>query len=571
MAERIGEMLVRMGLITEESLRHALNVQRSAPGRRLGAVLVDLGLIDPNDLARVLAERMGLALARDCGLCWDGELLARMPPGFCQRYLVAPFRPPGATDQRTAYLAMADPTNLQALDEARQHVGMQLQPVVATPSEILSVLAQKYAISEPTTEASAAPAPARAKARIEFISEEEETPDRAQEVQVVDTVNDIIADAIETGASDIHFEPGPDHVQVRFRVRGQLRNVLRMPGSAKKPVISYLKVLAGMDITNRSVPQDGHIKARFAGRAIDLRLATLPSIFGEKAAIRVLDSGRSTLALQQVGFDEDTMRRLNWALNQQQGVIIVAGPTGSGKTTTLYACLKALQDVTKNTMTIEDPVELILDGVTQIEVHESVGLTFAEGLRAILRQNPDVIMVGEVRDQETCEIAIRAGLTGHLVLTTVHAQDAILSLARLADLGAQHYLLAAAVNIVVAQRLVARNCPQCREEVEPDPTLLGQLEDMLGHPVQGPFFRGRGCPTCRGRGLAGLTAVAESLSLGGELRQLVGQGAPEEELRRAALRAGFRPLMEVGLEKARSGEISLEQVFNNLPSPRIAR
>ncbi|MBE3575609.1 MAG: type II secretion system ATPase GspE, partial [Firmicutes bacterium] len=496
---------------------------------------------------------------------------------------------PIAINGQRLTLAVADPFNVVALDEVRQITGMEIQLVLVGESDLERALAQHYGLRDVAAVAQevlaavpAQPGPGRGDA-LAGGSEPDEEPDverlrqMVEEAPIVRLVNVIISQAVRERASDIHIEPQEHDVRIRYRVDGLLREAMSAPRRTHPGLVSRIKVLAKLDIAQRRLPQDGQIRTRVEGKELDIRVATLPTVYGEKVVLRLLSRDGNLLDLQALGFSAANLQQVEHALSRPYGMILVTGPTGSGKTTTLYAALSRLNATERNIITVEDPVEYSLPGVNQIQVNPKAGLDFATALRAILRQDPDVIMVGEIRDQETARIAVQAALTGHLVLSTLHTNDAAGTLTRLVDMGIEPYLVASALVCVVAQRLVRRVCPDCRESYVPDeaewevvsgidgPALAqggsGAGEAGVPRPDKPVLYRGRGCGRCGQTGYAGRLAIHEVITVSADLRRHLLAGEPAEAIAEAAVAHGMVRLRQDGLAKALAGQTTLAEVL----------
>ncbi len=544
----LGTLLLRAGVISEPQLEEALERQ-AASGRKLGSVLVDLGHTDEDTIARTLADQKGLEYVSLISYDISRDAAAQVSERLARREQMIPI---GYRDNAVV-LAMADPLDIAAMDDVRLRTGLEVLPVVATASQIA------WAIQKYITSADA----------FEGISEAEEPPDDDaqvtignEDVPIVRLVNQLIREAVTDGASDIHLEPGPQHVIVRFRVDGVLREVMRVPLSARASLVSRVKVMADLDISERRRPQDGRISVNVNERTIDMRVATLPTPYGESIVIRILNPESQQQTLEKLGMserDRETMLRM---LSRPHGEILVSGPTGSGKSTTLYAALMHLNVPTRKIITIEDPIEYRIEGLTQMAVVPGIGLTFARLLRTVLRSDPDVVLVGEIRDAETAQIATRAALTGHLVLSSIHTNDAPSALTRLADMEVAPFIAGNALVGVVAQRLTRRLCPSCRTKVRVSGAMLAEYRiDPSEFEVTSVWQPGaEGCDDCFGTGYRGRMGVFEIMEMNDELERLFLEQAPSEEIRAAALRAGMRPLRADGLEKVAAGLTSLEEL-----------
>jgi len=548
----LGDILVEYNLITPAQLEEALKAQRET-GERLGEALVRLGYVSEDDILEVLEYQLGIPRVSLADRPLSPDLVRSLPESVIRRHKVLPLRKEGGI----LTVAVADPLNVVALDDLRFATGLEINPVMARHREIEEALERCLA----------APEMGRAVQELAMgIPEEETRPARAEEAAaedapVVRLVNSLLSRAIAEKASDIHIEPQEQGMRVRYRIDGSLREIMQLPKRVQALVTSRIKIMANLDIAEKRVPQDGRIQLRQDERDIDMRVSTMPAVFGEKIAIRLLDKSSILLNLDQLGFSSQNLARFNTLIRRSYGMILVTGPTGSGKTTTLYAVLNELNTPEKNIITIEDPVEYTLPGINQTGINPKAGLTFAAGLRSILRQDPDIIMVGEIRDAETAAIAVRAATTGHLVLSTMHTNDAAGAFARLIDMGVEPFLVASSVLGVVAQRLVRVVCPRCREayELPPDTPEYAFLGVNYDKPVR--VFRGRGCAACGYTGYKGRTSIQEVLVVTRSIRALINAKAPAGEIRRRALEEEMVPLKEDGIAKALEGVTALQEVM----------
>lgn len=543
--KRLGDILLEAKLITPDQLAAALEIQK-ASGGRLGEILVGMGLVNEQDMARVLAQQTGLPYLPPQELKVNPAVVRLIPETVARQHRLLPL----AADENTITVAMADPLNVFALDEVALLTRKKVQAVVTTGRDIDKALQRAYQLSQAPELPSPPPEEELEVFRLRELVEE---------APVVRLVNNIIDRAIEEGASDIHLEPQEDLLRVRYRIDGLLQEVMTQPKSVHAAVISRIKIMAGLDISIRRQPQDGRIEVRDQGRNVDLRVSTLPTIHGEKVVIRLLDKRGAITRLETLGFLPEMLEEYLRLIRKPYGMILITGPTGSGKTTTLTATLYQLNTPDKNIITVEDPVEYEIPGVNQVQVNEKVGLTFASGLRSILRQDPNIIMVGEIRDRETAEIAVRSALTGHLVLSTVHTNDAAGALTRLVDMGVEPFLIASSVIGVVAQRLVRALCPRCRTPFPLPAEAPERLAFGLGAEEM-TFYRPRGCSHCGDSGYRGRLPIFELLVVSPAIRALVMQRAATGQIRQQAIREGMKTLLEDGLAKARAGLTTLEEV-----------
>jgi len=560
---RLGDLLVAEGLITEEQLKQALGEQKGKT-EKLGSILARLNFITEEQLIGFLSRQYGIPSITLRNVDVDAETLRLVPAPIARKYEVLPVKRIGGT----LTLAMADPTNVFALDDVAFMTSLQILPVVAPQAAIRTAIEKAYeagqqsAMSEMLTEITA-------DASVEVLEGEAESAgvdvfelkESADEAPVVKLVNMVLVDAIRKGASDLHWEPYEKHFRIRFRIDGVLHEMLSPPKRLEPAIISRLKIMSNLDISERRVPQDGRIKLRFGSREIDFRVSILPTIFGEKAVLRILDKDSLQLDLTKLGFDPWSYEKFNHAIHQPYGMVLITGPTGSGKTTTLYSAISTINAPEHNIMTAEDPVEYNLKGVNQVQVNEGVGRSFAAVLRSFLRQDPDVILVGETRDLETAQISIRAALTGHLVFTTLHTNDCPSTVARLFDMGIQPFLLSSALLLILAQRLGRRICKECRQPVQ------GSEEELVpyGHTPQGltnvTFYRGKGCSTCNFTGMKGRVAIYEVMPVTEALRDMILKNAATADIREQAQRDGMKTLRQSGLMKVIEGTTTVEEIL----------
>ncbi|MBI2220790.1 MAG: Flp pilus assembly complex ATPase component TadA [Acidobacteria bacterium] len=544
----LGGLLVERGLITSEQLDSAVAEQKKT-GRRLGHVLVDQGLVSAEALLEVLSEQLGVPTVRINAYTVSLEAIASLPEKVARRHTAFPLRKTGST----LVVALPTPKDLTALDDLRFASGCEIHTVLALEDEIVAAL-NRYYRDEWLPDAGAEQANAVV---LDSPSTQLLARDEAAERSAVAMLERVIARAAADTASDIHFEPRQDDFHIRFRVDGVFREVAVLPLALAPAVVARVKVLSGMDIAEHRLPQDGRFSATVGEQRLDLRSSTYPTVHGEKAVLRLLDSARLRLLLDRIGMNGTTLDTMRELIHRPEGILLITGPTGSGKTSTLYAALGELVQTGRNIVTIEDPVEYSLPGVNQGQTNDKAGFTFARGLRAILRQDPDVVMVGEIRDVETLEVAIEGSLTGHLVLSTLHTNGAVATIARLMEMGLEPYLLASSVLGIVAQRLVRRICDTCRTQV----TTPAALRSMFREGEPASYFRGAGCPDCRGTGFRGRAAIFELLRITEPMCELVlgrGSGAQLNELAR---REGMRTLREECLSLVERGETTLEEVL----------
>ncbi|MGH9816179.1 MAG: ATPase, T2SS/T4P/T4SS family [Candidatus Acidiferrales bacterium] len=557
MSKKLGPLLLQTGILDQRELEDSLDQARRR-NKSLWDILIDEKKVSEESLAETFSKWLKLPRLRLAITPPEPDAIKCIGEELARRHLVLPLR----IDGRTLILAMANPTDFEAVQDVQFAAGLSVKPVVSSRTEILDALDEQYA-PEQKMEDFLANVTEAGDFRIMAAEQEEVDLDRmdsrsaAELPPVVKMVNLVIHDAIRTQASDIHIEPGLNAVQVRLRVDGVLRDYMQVPKWLHNAVVSRLKILAKLDIAERRLPQDGRIKVQYQTKPLDIRVSTLPTHFGEKVVMRILGSA-SIPTFAQMGLAEPQVASVDAALNQPQGLILVTGPTGSGKSTTLYSMLTKRQSPEVNIITVEDPIEYQLPGISQVQVNIKAGLTFAGSLRSILRQDPDVILVGEIRDLETAEIAFQAAMTGHLVLSTLHTNSALATLARLLDLGVDPFLITSSVSLIIAQRLARRICLRCREAYTPSSGLLEKLKMEDPNMV---FYRGRGCAACAQTGYAGRVGIYEILRMTPTLKELIHRKASEQELRKAAGLAGTRFLLEEAMEKVRLGLTTLEEVL----------
>ena len=530
-ATPLGQILIDRGLIAAEDLDRALELQRERKGEKVGKILVDMGYLAQRDLLAALSQQLGLPVAQISGPPPEAPELEGMSPRFLRQALIFPV----SIDEGALTLAMADPLDFETINAVQSSSKLEVRPQFATDQEILDAIDRYY--TEGDREAAAANFAGGDEDDLEHLR------DMASEAPVIRLVNAMIAQAVERRASDIHIEPFEKEFRVRFRIDGVLANQEQPPRELKAAIISRLKLMAKLNIAERRLPQDGRIKLRILGREVDLRVSTLPTLFGESVVMRLLDrSAGDFYDLRRLGFDDYMLSRMEYYTSLPHGIFLVTGPTGSGKSTTLYSALKRINLPDKKIITIEDPVEYQMDGINQIHVNPAIGLTFASGIRHIVRQDPDVIMIGEIRDRETADIAIRAALTGHFVYSTLHTNDAPSAVTRLTDMGVENYLISSSVVAVLAQRLVRLICKNCKESA-------GRTMSPYGEDIES--FKGRGCPECGGTGYRGRAGIFELMELNDEIRHLIMQNADAGKLTECARRKGMRNLREDGWDKIR--------------------
>lgn len=559
---RIGQILVDLGFISEQQLELLLEEQQQHKGELLGQIAIRMGLINDDQLAQALAEQFNLQVIQLNDVVVAPEVLNRITEPMAQLYKIVPV----AFQDNTLTIAMCEPQKLSVIDELRSFLGYDIRPVVTTERQINRALERYYSGSESVEKI------------IEDLERDEELSKAAESLAgegVVDLasvealaesapvrklLNMVLLMAIKDHASDLHFEPFENEFRIRIRADGVLYELVPPPRHLAFAITTRIKVMANLDIAERRLPQDGRIRLSVGGHPVDLRVSVLPTMFGESCVLRVLDRSVVALDLNNVGMNATTLAQFRDVIHKPHGIVLVTGPTGSGKTTTLYGALNELNSVEDKIITTEDPVEYSIDGLVQIPIDSEIGNTFANCLRAILRHDPDIILVGEIRDLETAEIAVQAALTGHLVFSTLHTNDAPSSIARLRDMGVQPFLITATVESILAQRLVRKICPNCRELTVPSTEALADLEMTPEDVIGKSFYRGRGCTACNNTGFKGRMGLFEFMPITDEIRELIHGGASTEELRDAAMRAGMRTLRQDGLDKVYEGLTTIEEV-----------
>ena len=562
-ARRIGQILVDMGFITDDQLQLLLEEQRQQPGALLGKLAEEMALITDEQLAQALAEQQGMKVIQLSEAKLTPELLDRMSESMAQLYRVVPVK----FENNRLTVATCDPQNLSIQDELRTFLGYEIEMGVSTERDIKATIERFYSSESESVEKLVA-----------SLANDEELEEAARaltgdgpfdldgaealadSVPVRKLLNLVLLLAIKDHASDIHMEPFEDEFRIRIKSEGVLYEMVPPPRHLAFAITTRIKVMANLDIAERRLPQDGRIELMVGGNPIDLRVSVLPTMFGESVVMRVLDRSVVSLSLEKVGMDEHTITEFRKTMERPNGIVLVTGPTGSGKTTTLYSALSEMNEITEKIITTEDPVEYDIDGIVQIPIDHSVGITFASCLRAILRQDPDIILIGEIRDLETAEIAIQASLTGHLVFSTLHTNDAPSTITRLKDMGIPTYLVTATVEAILAQRLVRRICTKCREETEVSKDLIMELGvDPKKHEGK-KFYRGKGCDNCNNTGYKGRLGLFELMVMNDDMREMIMQNAPTDDLRAKAVTYGMIPLRDYGLNFAYQGVTTLDEI-----------
>lgn len=551
-SKQLGEILIERGLVTTEQLQDALD-EHLSKGKLLGRILIDRGFVTEADLVRALAEQVGLEFVDLSEYPVDAASTSLLPEAVSRRYRAIPI---GERDGKLL-VAMSDPANVYALDDIRIITGKDVQPVVATSTDVEAAI-RKYAGMDSAVE------------ELKELIEEEETGDTkvniegvaVEEAPIVKLVAAIIKQAVSDRAADIHIEPTEKDIRLRFRVDGVLKEAMRSPKSIHQGLLSRLKVMGDMNIAETRMPQDGRVSMKVSGRNLDLRIATLPTVHGERCMIRILDKHSSLTPLQELGVLEEPFAAYEEAFKKPYGALLICGPTGSGKTTTMYATLAVLNSEEKNVITVEDPVEYRMTGVNQIQVAPAMGLTFGNSLRAILRADPDIVLIGEMRDRETATIGVEAALTGHLVLSSLHTNDAASAITRLTEMEVETFLVASALECIVGQRLARVLCDKCKEAYAPDTTELAEArypEEQWSSITE--LYRAVGCRSCAKTGFKGRIGIYEVLRISEEIERLTVDHAPTTAINQVAIEQGMMPLRADGLEKARRGITSVAEVL----------
>ena len=540
---RLGDILVEQGLLTEADLRETLDGKRN--DQKLGDALLARGIITEQQLIETLEVQLGIPHVSLFRYPFDPMLFNVVPKEFAKRKLLVPLK----TEGDRLFIAMSDPTDFITIDDLRLTTGFQIEPTIASKEDIVKTIAKFY--DEESYDELLEDLPQA--------DEEQQADLNDLDAPIVRLVNQILSNAVSQKASDVHFDPQENRILVRYRIDGTLRTERILPKTMQQMITARIKILANLDITENRIPQDGRIKTTVDFRAIDLRVSSLPTVFGEKIVMRILDLSQNLTDISKLGFNDINMERFMREIDKPNGIILISGPTGSGKSSTLYAALNKLNSEEVNIITVEDPVEYQLEGINQIQVNSNVGLTFAAGLRSILRQDPDIVMVGEIRDKETADISIRASLTGHLVLSTIHTNDSIASITRLMDMGIEPFLVTASLNAVVAQRLIRRVCRDCREV---GPATIREKEIFAKRGIDiDSIARGKGCPQCNMTGYKGRMAIHEVLVVDEAIKDIINRGGTAAEIREIAIRNKTIFLIDDGLLKVKEGMTTTEEVL----------
>ncbi|HHW56719.1 MAG TPA: type II secretion system ATPase GspE [Clostridia bacterium] len=549
--KKLGELLLEVGIITEEQLKQAIEIHNKT-GEKLGKILTKLGYVTENQILEVLEFQLGIPHVDLQKYYIDPEVAKLIPESVAKRYTIIPIK----KDEDGILVAMADPLNIFALDDVRIITKQNVKPLIASESSILKAIDRIYGREQAEK--------AVQDFKREFQSEvQQEIPneilEEVQNAPAVRFVNSIIEQAIKNRASDIHIEPTEKDLRIRFRIDGQLTEAMRTIKSTHAPVVTRVKIMANMNIAERRLPQDGRFDFTSGGKNIDVRVSSLPTVFGEKLVLRLLDKENFIMTKDQLGFEEEDLVLFDKLIKRPNGIVLLTGPTGSGKTTTLYAMLKELNKPNVNIITVEDPVEYSLEGINQVQVNEKAGLTFAAALRSILRQDPDIIMIGEIRDTETAEIAIRSAITGHLVLSTLHTNDAAGAVTRLIDMGIEPYLVASSVVGVIAQRLARKICDNCKisyKASKEEKEILGISEDE-----DITLYKGKGCPVCNKTGYRGRIPIYEMMTIISDIRELINAKVSSDVIETQAVKNGMKTLRESAKRLILQGKTTVEEML----------
>ncbi|MCK5126528.1 MAG: Flp pilus assembly complex ATPase component TadA [candidate division Zixibacteria bacterium] len=552
--KRIGTVLLEKGYISEEQLNTALKLQTGS-SKKVGDILVETGVITEEQLVEVVSERLKIPKLNLSAMVINPTVINIIPVEMAKRFNVIPV----IKMANILTLAMADPLDVIAIDEIKYHTKCIIKRTVAARTALAQAIDQYYSVADSVRDILGE---AQEGEHSDTIVTSADFLDAFNEGDntVVKLVNMILTRAIKDGASDVHFEPDENELRIRYRVNGVMREEAAPPKKLQPEVISRIKIASELDVSEKRIPQDGRMSIRVEGSEIDLRVSTLPTIHGEKVVIRILDKRNLSTGLPELGMNDSVLEGWRSRIRTPEGLILISGPTSSGKTSTLYASLMEINSIEKNIITVEDPVEFSLPLINQVQINEKATLTFASALRAILRQNPDIIMVGEIRDSETAAIGVRAALTGHLVFSTIHTNDSIGTITRLMDMGIEQYMVASALEAILAQRLIRTICEDCKEETEISPTLFAKAFPN-GGPMELKFYSGRGCRQCRNTGYAGLTGLYELVQITDNLREMILAKASETAIKAEAYRNGYRPLFEAGIELMKQGVTTLDEIL----------
>jgi type IV pilus assembly protein PilB len=557
--KRIGDILIEQGLITSQQLKDALEMQKNGNKKRLGEIFVEIGAINREELYGILQYIYETEYVDLSNYVIDPEVISLISEKAALRFKLIPI----SKNDDELIIAMANPLDVYAIDFVRAHTKIKkIKSLLASEEDVLNAITNYYELGEYDDILE------KLGTEVVFKEDEEEEDSKkleaiSKEAPIIQLVNMLIVQGVKDRASDIHIEPNEKGLLIRFRIDGMLHDIRTLPNTIKSAVISRIKILSKMDIAERRLPQDGRFQVKFGTREVDLRVSTIPTVLGEKVVLRLLDKSKGLIQLEQLGFTPEQLEEFKSIITKSYGIILITGPTGSGKTTTLYAALNQVNSKDKNIITTEDPVEYKLNRINQIQIKPKINLTFANALRSILRQDPDIIMVGEIRDSETAQIAVQAALTGHLVFSTLHTNDAASALTRLIDMNIETFLISSSVIGVIAQRLVRVICEKCKEEYTPEKNILNGLniKDKSNNDGKIKLYRGTGCPFCKNTGYYGRTSIYETIVLDEEIRALIISKASSNIIKDTAIKKGMKTLKDNGLEKALQGITTIEEVL----------
>lgn len=548
--QRLGEILVELGLITQSQLEAALDVQNKTR-RKLGAILIELGFINAGQLTEAIEKQLGVPRVELDKIYISPEVPLVISERLARRHNIIPIK----QENDVLTVAMEDPMNIFAIDDVRLATGLQVEPVGAAPAEILRVIGiyyEKESAEKALMEFSES-------YEADFLGDiDEALKANVESAPVVKLLNSLIRQAVQLKASDIHIEPLENTIRIRFRLDGELREIMGIEKISHSAITTRIKIMGNMNIAEKRVPQDGRVEMIVDGKEVDMRISVMPTVYGEKVVMRLLDRSTVLMSKYELGFSEENLKVFDSIIQNPYGIILVSGPTGSGKTTTLYAVLKELNKISRNIITVEDPVEYRLNGVNQSQVNVKAGLTFASGLRSILRQDPDIIMIGEIRDTETAQIAVRAAITGHLVLSTIHTNDSVSTISRLMDMEIEPYMVSSSVVGIIAQRLIKKICKDCKTAYEPD----SREKQLLGLEHEQLIYRGKGCEACGHTGYKGRTAIHEILPMRNQIKEMVDGGESIGDIKRKALELGMTTLRESCRQLVLNGVTTVEELLH---------
>ncbi len=549
--KKIGDILIEKGIISAEQLEKALKKQNQTD-KKVGQILIESGTVTEEQLSETISERLKIPLLKLDEINIDPNIVSLVPVEVARRFSLVPV----FKIANNLTIAMSDPLNIIAIEEIKYITKLNIKRAVATESKIQAAIDQYYTVADSLNDVIGTYTQSAADASSDT---SEGISMHGDDAPIVKMVNLIISQAVKAKASDIHIEPDENELRVRFRINSVMKEEASPPKNLQPEIISRIKVAANLDVSEKRLPQDGRLMIKIDGNDIDLRISTLPTIHGEKVVIRILDKRILSIGLDQLGFTDNLITHWRELIKLKEGLILITGPTSSGKTTTLYSVLQELNSIEKNIITIEDPVEYSLPLINQVQTNEKAGLTFATTLRAILRQNPDIIMLGEIRDAETAMMAVRSALTGHLVLSTIHTNDAPSSITRLIDMGIENYLVASALKGVMAQRLMRTNCPHCMKEYKPSEVHLKRAG--LLNKTEMKFYKSDGCNSCQNTGYSGLTGIYEMISIDETISEMIIRGDSDLHVKQYAEKNGYIPLFQAGIQKVKNGEVNLEELL----------